>query len=824
MKYTIGEIAKILGIKKKKFVPAEINNILTDSRILLSANDSIFFAIITKNNDGHKYVDELYNLNVRNFVVSQLWPEWENYKDVNFLLVRDTLSALQVIAKDYRQRFDIPIVGITGSNGKTVVKEWLFHVLFGTFNITRSPRSFNSQIGVPLSVWQLTPQTQLGIFEAGISEYQEMEKLESILQPTIGIFTNLGQAHQEGFDSIKEKCIEKLDLFINSDVVICEEENAILEECMQMACLSYKRFTWSRKGNESSAVHILSTPKHENGTMINFSVLGLKYQIAIPFSDKASIENAIHVITTCMYLKVPFEKIKERFRTLERVTMRLDVREGVNNCSIVNDTYSTDLNSLKIALDFLVQRATSQSQKRAVILSDIPQSGIPHRNLYEMTSSLLKNKDIDILIGIGEEMCTNSDLFHQCEKHFFLDTQEFLESGIYKKLHDTCILLKGARAFCFEEINKVLEQKHHETVLEVNLDAIVHNYNFFRGRLRPETKIICMVKADAYGSGSNEIAKTLQHHQVDYLAVAIAAEGISLRKAGIKIPIIVLNSEVGGFDELYEYDLEPEVYNFRILNAFIKEAQKRGCTDYPIHIKVDTGMHRLGFVKEDIPELVKTLKSQEGLKVKSLFSHLAASESWNFDAFTQQQIDAFLLMCNKIQESFSYKIMRHVLNSAGIERFDQYQFDMVRLGISLYGISASGESKLQPVHTLKTTILQIKEVAIGETVGYGRKALLEHDSKVATIRIGYADGLDRRLGNGVGYVLVNGLKAPYLGNICMDLCMIDVSNIDDVNEGDYVTVMGGGITPVEVANKIGTIPYEILTSISSRVKHVYFKE
>lgn len=823
MRYSIEEIAKALNIEEPKLNPSTISILLTDSRVLFQPKESLFFALTTSNNDGHKFVKELYHLQVRNFVVSKMLPEWQTFRDANFIVVKDTLAALQRVASIHRRKFDIPVIGITGSNGKTVVKEWLYQVLQNRYSITHSPRSYNSQIGVPLSVWQINENTNLGIFEAGISKTEEMSHLENIIRPTIGILTNLGQAHQEGFASMKEKCLEKLDLFIHCDVIICEQENEIIDECMQIACLSHKRLTWSRKGHDDSPVHILKIEKKEKSSIIYYSVLGMNDKMEIPFTDSASIENAIHVLATCVYLRTPLSYIAEKMQSLEPVAMRLDVRNGKNNCTIINDSYNSDINSLTIALDFLAQRATNESLKKTLILSDIPQSGIPIRDLYYLAANLLKNKHIDVLIGIGPEISANKDLFNELESHFFANTNDFINSGLHHSFADMCILLKGARAFSFEDINKLLEVKTHETVLDVDLDAIVHNYNFYRSRLKPETKIICMVKADGYGSGSAEVAKTLQYHNANYLAVAVADEGVSLRKAGIKIPIIVLNSEVGGFDELSSNGLEPEVYNFRMLEAFIREAKIRGINKYPIHIKLDTGMHRLGFTEEDVPRLTELINSQSGLKVASIFSHLAASESWNFDEFTTEQIETFKEIASQIEEGLSYPVMKHILNSAGIERFPDHQMDMVRLGISLYGVSASGLSGLKNVCTMKTTILQIKHIKAGETVGYGRRGIITSDTTIATIRIGYADGLSRQFGNGVGSVIVNEQKAPFVGNICMDLSMIDITGLE-VKEGDKVTIFGSDMTVIDLANQIGTIPYEILTSVSPRVKHIYYKE
>ena len=823
MKYPIQKIAKILDAIPSEIHEATISILLTDSRQVFYPAETLFFALSTKNNNGHNYINELYDLGVRNFVVSELFPEWREYNETNFLVVPNTLNALQRIAAYHRSQFDIPVIGITGSNGKTVVKEWLYQILHQDFNITHSPRSYNSQIGVPLSVWQMSDHTQLGIFEAGISQPEEMSKLEAIIHPTIGILTNIGQAHQEGFKSMKQKCLEKLELFIHCDVIICEEENQLIDECMESACLSHKRLTWSRKGSSESPLFIMKIDKKEKTTIIDYALLGLVSQLTIPFTDDASIEDAIHVLATAVYLHIPLDEINRRIATLEPVAMRLDVRQGKNNSTLINDSYNSDINSLNIALDFLVQRATNSEQKKVLIISDIPQSGLIPKELYYLASNLVLNKNIDLLIGIGKEISAHKEMFKGTKNLFFNTTEEFVHSNIWQDFQDMFILLKGARSFSFESINKLLEVKTHETVLDIDLDAIVHNFKFYRSKLNPKTKMICMVKADGYGTGSSEVAKTLQYHKCDYLAVAVAEEGVSLRKQGIKIPIIVLNSEVGGFEELATYALEPEVYNFRILDAFIKEAKLQGITNYPIHIKIDTGMHRLGFTEEDIPELMNRINTQPGVRIQSVFSHLAASESWNFDSFTSEQITTFKRIATQVSDNCPYPIMKHILNSAGIERFPEEQLDMVRLGISLYGVSASGLDGLRNVCTLKTTILQIKHIKAGETVGYGRKGSFDHDAVIATIRIGYADGISRQFGNGVGSVLVNGHMAPVVGNICMDLTMIDVTNID-VKEGDSVIIFGKDPSVIDLANKINTIPYEILTSISNRVKHVYYKE
>ncbi len=821
MKYDISEIATALNLKPSVKKETVITTLLTDSRKLSHPKETLFFALKTKTNDGHNFVNELYLQGVRNFVVSTKSPNWNKLTDANFLVVKDTLTALQRLASYHRRKFDIPVIGITGSNGKTVVKEWLYQLLQPDYNIVRSPRSYNSQTGVPLSVWQLDESATLGIFEAGISMPDEMENLESIIHPTIGLFTKLGEAHQENFASMQQKCNEKLELFINSDVIIYNGDNAILTQCVENMSLSHKVFTWSRK-NRENPLYIGKITTTDNKAIIHYSFLGFETDLEIPFIDGASIENAIYCLATLLYMRVLPEEIKARIANLEPVAMRLDVREGKNNCILINDTYNSDFNSIKIALEFQKQRKVDASLKKTLILSDIFQSGLLPKTLYRKVSEVVDQNNIDKIIGIGEDISQFSSVFSM-EKQFFKTTEDFIKSQVWKEFKNELILVKGSRSFHFEKIIALLEKRVHETVLEVNLDALVHNFNFYKSKVSENVKLISMVKANGYGAGATEIAKTLQYHRCGYLAVAVASEGVALRDEGITMPIIILNSETHGFEELFHYNLEPEVYNFRILKAFIKEAESRGVTNYPIHIKLDTGMHRLGFVSKDIPELIAILLKQKSLQVVSTFSHLAASESWVFDDFTEKQIVVFEELSAQIEHDLGYEFSRHILNSAGIERFPNSQFDMVRLGIGLYGVSASGVSGLRNVCTLKTTILQIKTLKINDTVGYGRKELLDHDAKIATIRIGYADGLSRQFGNRKGKVLINGEFAPIIGDVCMDLCMVDVTNLK-VQEGDSVTIFGEDLSVVDLANSIGTIPYEILTSVSPRVKRIYIKE
>ena len=822
MKYNISEIIAALGIKQKKTThDSVITILLTDSRKISNPEQTLFFALTTKTNDGHNFINDLYLQGVRNFVVSTNYIISDTHTEANFLVVKTPLEALQKLVAYHRRKFDIPVIGITGSNGKTVVKEWLYQLLHYDYNIVRSPPSYNSQTGVPLSVCQLDDTATLGIFEAGISMPDEMECLEPVIYPTIGVFTKLGEAHQENFASMQQKCTEKLELFINSEVIIYNEDNPIISRCVENMALSHKTFTWSRQ-NRESPLYISNIQSTDDKTIIKYSFLGYETDLEIPFIDGASIENAISSLATLLYMRVLPEDIKERMITLEPVAMRLDVRTGKNGCILINDTYNSDFNSIKIALEFQNQRKMDKPLKKTLILSDVFQSGLLPKTLYRKVSEVVEQNSIDRIIGIGSDISQYSSVFNM-EKQFFNTTDDFIKSQIWKQFKDELILVKGARSFHFEKIIALLEKRIHETVLEVDLDALVHNFNLYKSKIDRNVKLIAMVKANGYGAGAVEIAKTLQYHRCGYLAVAVASEGVTLRDAGIAIPIIVLNPEVNGFEELFNAGLEPEIYNFRILDSFIKDAKRLGVTDYPIHVKLDTGMHRLGFVQSEIPKLIDILQKQKSLRIESIFTHLAASESWVFDEYTAKQVETFEELSTQIEEQFNYKIYRHVLNSAGIERFPNSQHDMVRLGIGLYGISASGINGLQNVCTLKTTILQIKTLKSNDSVGYGRKEMLDHDARIATIRIGYADGLSRQFGNRVGKVLINGAYAPIIGNVCMDLCMVDVTNVK-AKEGDEVIIFGKDLSVVELAESISTIPYEILTSVSPRVKRIYVKQ
>ncbi|WP_243349639.1 bifunctional UDP-N-acetylmuramoyl-tripeptide:D-alanyl-D-alanine ligase/alanine racemase [Parabacteroides sp. FAFU027] len=822
MTYFVSDIARIIHASGNILNDAPVSLLLTDSRSLSFPEETLFFALKTKQNDGHKYVTELYQKGVRTFVISQRLPIFEGLTEANLLVVKDTLAALQQLAASHRKHFQIPVIGITGSNGKTIVKEWLYQLLNEDKRIVRSPRSYNSQTGVPLSVWRLDEQAELALFEAGISQPEEMERLEKVIAPEIGILTNIGSAHQEGFQSIEQKCLEKLKLFTHSETIVYEEDDQIVQHCILNTIAGENFLSWSKK-NQDAPLYISKIKKGEQSTFIQYNYLQIiDGDFEIPFTEDANIENAIHCLAVMLYFQISPDKIRERMMKLHSVAMRLEVKEGIQNCLIIDDTYNLDFNSLELALDFQMRRAKGSDLKRTLILSDLQQTGKSSHLLYLEVANLLKQKGIDKLIGIGKNIGDQASLFPM-GMAFYETTEEFLQSTLINSFDKELILVKGAREFHFEKISDRLQLKVHETILEVNLDAIVHNFNFYRSKLKPTTKMVCMVKAFGYGAGSYELAKTLQEHHCDYLAVAVADEGAELRKAGIYMPLMVMNPEMSSFNVLFDNDLEPEVYSFKLLKALIRAAEMQGISNYPVHIKIDSGMHRLGFLPEEMDELTDLLTAQTALKVRSVFSHLAGSDSESHNDYTLRQIERFTQCAERIESAVGYKVLHHILNTAGIFRFPEHQKDMVRLGIGLYGVSSCGEEGLRNVSTLKTTILQIKDIKAGETIGYGRKWTLTRDSRIGTIPIGYADGLDRHLSNGVGEVVVNGKRAKIVGNICMDITMIDLTDTD-AQEGDTAIIFGEELTVQEIADKLGTIPYEIITSIATRVKRIYYRE
>lgn len=826
MNYSLTNIASIVNGTLTGMHPDHlIKNLLIDSRKLNDVETSLFFAIKGERHDGHTYITELYEKGVRSFVVTRLPEQPDYFASANFIVVTNTLTALQQLCAYHRKQFKIPVIGITGSNGKTIVKEWLYQLMREDKNIVRSPKSFNSQVGVPLSVWQLTKDHDLGIFEAGISLPSEMHLLEMIIQPTIGLITNIGRAHDENFESQVQKVSEKLKLFSNAEVLIYSKDYTVIHDALttdkQFNDLAV--FTWSRKLRADLLVGRVT--KTNTDSEIQGIYKNQFIRITIPFTDEASIENAIHCWAMMLYLGYENAVIAERMRLLSPVAMRLELKEGINNCSIINDSYNSDLGSLAIALDFLNQQ--KQHPKKTLILSDILQSGYTNETLYKEVSELIDKKGISRLIGIGEGISGQADQFH-VEKSFYPSTNDFLSQFNNALFRDETILLKGARIFGFEAISKIIQQKAHETVLEINLNAIVHNLNYFRSKIKADTRIMAMVKAFSYGSGSFEIANILQFHRVDYLAVAYADEGIELRKAGITMPIMVMNPEEQSYDAMILYNLEPEIYSFRVLSLFeetLKRSERANQQPVLIHIKLDTGMHRLGFEEADVNELIVRIKNNKYLHIKSIFSHLAASDEPEHDDFTWHQIKSFNTMSEKIKSHFTYPIFKHILNSAGISRFPDAQFEMVRLGIGLYGIGATEteQVQLQNVSTLKTSISQIKNIPANETIGYSRKGVASRDMQIATVPIGYADGLSRKLSNGKGKMIIKGKPAPIVGNVCMDMCMIDITDIT-ANENDEVIVFGQENSINEIAKDIGTIPYEVLTNVSRRVKRIYFQE
>ncbi len=803
------------------FLQTTARYLLTDSRQLVSPTESLFFAIRGLHHDGHRFVAELYEQGVRQFVIEQDDFPANAFPDAQFFFVKNSLAALQELATAHRLRFRIPVVGITGSNGKTIVKEWLAQLLSPDFTVCKSPKSYNSQLGVPLSVWGLNETHTLGLFEAGVSHPGEMAALERVIQPTIGIFTSIGSAHDEGFADRRQKIREKLDLFRHVDTLIFRAYYADIEaELADFLPNDAYVIAW------------------EDADFADFQ---------LPFSDDASRENLGHCIALLRHLGLADDEIQRRVLALRPVSMRLELKEGLNDCYVVDDSYNNDFSGLRLALDFLANQ--QQRPHRVAILSDMLQSGIPEAELYGQISQLLKNKGVNQLIGIGPGMGRHQMSFALPAK-FYASTEEFLARFRPSDFQQSVILVKGARPFAFERITNRLTERTHGTVLEVNLDALSHNLNYFREKVGRNTRVMVMVKAFAYGSGIEEVANLLQFHRVDYLAVAYADEGVRLRQSGIRLPIMVMNPSPETFAQLLEYDLEPEIYSPKIWKEFVTSPPRPfhggprrgsyvadqegspfggrrgtgggGCL---VHLKLDTGMHRLGFDESELPFLLEELSKNPALRVATVFSHLAAADEPEWDDFTREQLARFSRMADQIAAVLGYQPLRHIANSPGLARFPEARLDLVRLGKGLYGTAVRPEDQanLRTVGTLKTVISQLKTVKAGETVGYGRRGLLHRDSRVATIAIGYADGYDRAFSRGVGKVLVNGILCPVLGNVCMDMTMIDVTDAPCA-EGDQVTLFGDFPTIRDLAQWSGTIPYEILTGVSERVRRVFYRE
>ena len=800
-----------------------VQDLLIDSRQLLSPSQALFFALVSDRNDGHRYIGELYEKGVRAFVVSRT-PNLEDYPDAAFIVVDDTLKAMQKISAHHREQLNIPVIGITGSNGKTIVKEWLAQLLGPDYNTVRSPKSFNSQVGVPLSVWQMNEGHQLAIFEAGISKANEMAPLQKIIKPTIGVFTNIGQAHEENFINFMQKAVEKLNLFTQVETLVYCMDYYDIQQVILRAGLDkkVKLMPWSRKFKEA-AMYVAAIEKKEKESTLDLEYQGETLHFTIPFNDDASSENAIHCIAVCLLLKMDVTTLSERLMGLTSIAMRLEIKAGINNCTVINDYYNSDVNSLAIALDVMNQQ--QQHREKVLVLSDILQSGRDDEELYGYIAQLIEEKGVSQLIGIGPAISRQSRQF-KLESRFFNDVGDFMQHFPFSQFRNQTILLKGARAFAFEQISMELQEKAHETVLEINFNHLVNNFNHYRSLIKPETKIMVMVKAFGYGSGNYEVSNILQFHRADYLTVAFADEGVELRCAGINLPIMVMSPEVNSYDNIIKYHLEPEVFSFRNLGFIEKALEATGVTaPLNVHIKLDTGMHRLGFSLKELPELIRRIQGNPLIHVQSVFSHLATADNPEEDEFTMSQIHVFEEGSQMIVDAFPYKVLRHILNTAGITRFTQYQFDMVRLGIGLYGVPTclADEGVLETVVSLKTTINQIKEIPAGDSIGYNRHGRANHDMRIGIVPIGYADGLSRLLGNGNGKFYINGRQVPIIGDICMDMCMLDLTGVD-AEEGDTVVVFDAEHSINNIARACQTIPYEVMTRISQRVKRVYYQE
>jgi Alr-MurF fusion protein len=834
MTYTLAQMASVLeGTLLQSGPETPILYLLQDSRRIIHPQSSLFFALYTARRDGHEFLGDAYKAGVRNFIVSKDIST-ERYENANILKVKDTLKALQQLAAWHRNQFQLPVIGITGSNGKTIVKEWLFQLLESHYHIVRSPRSYNSQIGVPLSVWLISEEDNLGIFEAGISLRGEMEKLEPIIKPAYGILTNIGAAHDEGFGSREEKLQEKLRLFTHSKWLIYCQDDPLISEQVQ----SFKEsihpglqlFSWSRSSsnaatpNDNPRLKITRFENEPGQTKLQAVYQGKDISVTIPYTDEASLENAIHCWCQLLLLNQDQDSISQAMDRLQPVAMRLELKKAINHCTLINDSYSADLDSLYIALDFLVQQR--QHTNRTVILSDLLETGQSDDALYETIARALEKRNITRFIGIGPRIEENKHKFNCLpQTSFYRDTADFIHHFPQIGFKEESILLKGARSFAFEQISHLLELQAHQTVLEINLSAMAYNLQMHRQLLRPTTKVMAMVKAFSYGSGSYEIANLLQFQKVDYLAVAYADEGVHLRNSGITLPIMVMNPENTAFETLVQHVLEPEIFSFSLLKSFRTYLEEEGIQRYPVHIKLDTGMHRLGFLPGEVRILADLLSSDPTLEVKSVFSHLSSSEDPADDAFTLLQAQRFDQGCRILEAQLPQGFLKHLDNTAGVIRHPDLQYDMVRLGIGLYGVSNTPDPlfTLQEVSTLRTTIAQIHHLDPGEFVGYNRRGKILKPSTIATVRIGYADGYSRRLGNGAGKMLVNGVLAPTIGNIAMDMAMLDITGIEGVAEGDEVQIFGTDLPVQQVADWAGTIPYEILTGISGRVRRVYFE-
>jgi len=829
MTYSITEISNVLNLTGEHIIDEDaiVSQLLTDSRSLTQPQETIFFALRTDAGDGHNYIPDLFDKGVRNFVVASDYYPLPECAGANYLAVESPLEALQALATFHRRRFrELPVIGITGSRGKTTVKEWLYQLLKDDYRIVRSPRSYNSQIGVPLSLWDIDNNTDLAIIEAGISTTGEMDNLQAMIRPTTGIITNLGSEHNDGFASMEQKAQEKAKILFNCDcIVYCADDPLVTHTIAPLLETDVAQaMSWSRNHNEAP-LQVDNTVRNENNTTIHYTCDGQPGTVIIPFTADRDLDNAITCLAVLLNLGLDRDLIAQRMEALTPVGTRLNVIEGVNDCTVIVDSYTSDYNSLTPALNFMTRRAGNRPC--TVILSDLATESYSGDELYIRVSELLKTKRVNRLMGIGKDMCRYSRYFADLpQARFFNDTQEFMNDFAKGDFDDETILIKGDPRFGFSQIIDLLEAKQHMTVMEVDLNALSHNYKFFKSLIKPETKTIGMVKASGYGAGSYEIAKTLQDCGCDYLAVAVHDEGVDLRKASITMPIIVLNPNGVNYKAMFQYHLEPELYNLDMGLDLIKEGKKYGVHDFPVHIKIDSGMHRLGFTREQLPDLINLLKGQDIITPASVFSHLSVADEPGQDDYTMAQFNYFDECCAIVQGAFDHHIMRHILNTSGIVRFPERQYDMVRIGIGLYGVRTlfdGSEDTLKPVSALRSIIISIKDWPAGTTIGYGRHGVLERDSRIATVTIGYADGFDRHFGNGHVSMWLNGKLCPTIGTVCMDAVMIDVTDVP-CKVGDTVEIFGEHVPIEQLSEARGTIPYEILTSVSPRVKRVYYRE
>lgn len=824
---TLAEICRIVGgsfiMGGEQSREREVRMISIDSRQLVDVDTCLFFAIKGVRHDGHQYLKDVYKQGVRQFVVSSAEMDLSDLTGSGVIVVADSLKAMQELAAWVRKQYSYPVLGVTGSNGKTIVKEWLFEILQQDIRIVRNPKSYNSQVGVPLSVWNMSAAFDLAVFEAGISRPGEMERLAAVIAPEIGLITNIGDAHQENFETKEQKADEKLRLFETCSLIIYRKDQDLVHRRIRekYSGKNVGLFSWSL-ADKQAELYIDAAVKADK-SVLSFWSEEAKGAVEIPFTDDAAIENACHCLAFIVATHRWENKLAERFARLQPVAMRLELKQGIHNCSLVNDYYNSDINSLEIALQFLLRQSVAGRLTKTLILSDIRQSGMESEKLVLEVLRLTSRYHIDRLICIGEELLKHKSFFG-AGTTFYQNTDEFLLHFDPSQFKNEQILLKGAREFRFERIAALLQQKYHQTQLEVNLNSLIENLNRYKSLLKPGTKVMIMVKAFSYGSGNVEIARALEFQKADYLAVAVADEGIDLRQAGIGTPIIVMNPEEHSFEMMLEYGLEPNLYSMEVFQQFDQAARRMAVSGYPVHLKIESGMNRLGFSsEEELLTVSRQIALAGRLRIQSVFSHLAVSDDPLQDAFTRQQYARFRALSDLIIRSQPHPVLRHLLNSAGIERFPEFQMEMVRLGIGLYGVSQSSALKAETVARWLTVVSQVKEVQPGETVGYGRKGKVEKAKEIAVIPVGYADGYDRRLSNGVGKVWLNGRFFPVIGNVCMDMTMIDVTGAG-VGAGDPVELMGDHVKLDDLAQWAGTISYEILTGISQRVKRVYIQE